>query len=162
VLFLSGCLDHDPIPGGSGESFIAMQADFAGYLSWEAYPVSSADTGHSEGERVVYLNQKPEAGAKTFPVGTILVKVIDGSDIHAMAKRGAGFNLDGAVGWEWFELLLSEGEPVIKWRGASAPEGESYGALPGTTEDSGDSITGDCNVCHGAAANNDYVQSVSF
>lgn len=152
------CLDHDPIPGGGAETFIALQSDFASFRSWEALPVATADTGHSDGERIVYLNEPPTA--VPFPVGTILVKTIDGLDIHAMAKRGGDFNADGAAGWEWFELVLVDDVPVIKWRGETAPEGETYGQLPGQTGDTGDTINGDCNVCHGAAASNDYVMSV--
>ncbi len=43
-----------------------------------------------------------------------------------MVKRGGGFNAEGAVGWEWFELTERDDESVaIKWRGVSAPSGEA-------------------------------------
>ncbi len=159
LLLLAGCLDHDPIPGQQ-DAFVAMQSDFEGYPSWESVTVAAEDTGHPDGARTVYVNEMPEGG-DTFPVGTVIVKEIAGGDIHAMAKRGGGYNADGAVGWEWFELVLSDGAPVIKWRGTEAPEGEAYGALPGSEpEDTGDLVTGDCNTCHGAAVENDYVHAV--
>jgi hypothetical protein len=166
LALLAGCLDNDPIPGGAPASFIALQSDFADFASWEAIPVDTPDTGHPQGDRVVYLNARPEAGAESFPVGTILVKTIDGpggTDIHAMAKRGDGFNTDGAVGWEWFELVRADdGTPVIKWRGETAPAGEQYGRLPGEEADTADTITGDCNVCHGGERANDYVHTVAL
>lgn len=166
MLLLLACLDHSPVPGGEGETFIALQSDFATFRSWPSQGVATADTGHVTGDRVVYLNAEPEAGVTSFPVGTILVKTIQwegGEDVHAMAKRGGGFNPDGAVGWEWFELVSAEdGTPVIKWRGASPPEGESYGSLPGGSTDTADTITGDCNQCHGALAANDFVWTVGL
>ncbi|MDP2307429.1 MAG: hypothetical protein Q8P18_15490 [Pseudomonadota bacterium] len=167
-LLLVACLDHTPAPG-AGESFVAMQADFSGYTSWDAVSIDAAGdgdsglSGHPEGERTVYVNTLPPADAVTFPVGTVIVKSIGGADIHAMVKRGEGFNTDGAVGWEWFELVLAtDGEPVIKWRGEAPPAGETYGSLPGEPVDSGDALTGDCNVCHAARSENDFVHAVSL
>ena len=94
----------------------------------------------------------------------IVVKTIEwsgGTDIHAMAKRGADYNTEGAFGWEWFELVLADdGTPVILWRGAEPPVGEQYGQLPGMSTDTATTVTGDCNTCHGAAASNDYVHSI--
>lgn len=162
LLSLAACLDNTPIPGG--DTFIALQSDFAGFQDWDATDVDSADTGHVAGERVVYLNSAPDPGADAFPTGTILVKTIawsGGLDVHAMVKRGSGFNPDGAVGWEWFELALDDdGTPIIQWRGTEPPAGEAYGTLPGANPDSGATITGDCNTCHASAARNDYVHTV--
>lgn len=164
LLLAAGCLDNTPIPGGDVGTFIALQSDFAGFSQWSATPVSSEDTGHVSGARTVYVNQAPPAGSTTFPVGTILVKTIEwegGTDIHAMAKRGAGFNTDGANGWEWFELMYaSDGTPVIRWRGDVPPTDEEYGQLPGAESDTSDTITGDCNVCHSTDAVNDYVHTI--
>ena len=167
-LALPGCLDHDLAPGADG-SFVAMQSDFAGYASWEAFGVEAGGAenqigGHS-GDRTVYINALPEEGAPgaAFAVGTILLKVaqpVDGSgdtgpDVHAMVKRGDGYN-PGAPGWEWFDLVLSGGVPVINWRGAAPPEGGGYqaGSLDTANPD------GDCNSCHSAAYDNDYVHTV--
>lgn len=158
LLTLSACLDHDPPPGGT-ETFVAMQADFYDFRGWNAVEVEQTDSGHPAGDRVVYINQAATDG---FAVGTILVKTIAtdaGTDIHAMAKRGGGFNADGAVGWEWFELVTADdGTPVILWRGGAPPDGEAYGQLPGQTADTG-APEGDCNVCHSAVAAKDYVHT---
>lgn len=166
MLLLAGCLDHTPVPGGEGDAFVAMQADFADYRSWSALPVGAQDTGHVDGTRVVYLSGAPPADAASFPVGTRIVKTITwsgGTDLHAMVKRGGGFNPDGAFGWEWFELVeADDGTPIIKWRGDAPPSDEAYGQLPGAETDTADTITGDCNVCHGAVAPNDYVHSVAL
>jgi hypothetical protein len=161
ILLLAACLDHDPIPGGDPETFVAMQADFAGYLGWDRVTVGSGDTGHPDGERAVYFSALPQGGSDAFAVGTRVVKVIPGADIHAMVKRGGGYNAAGAVGWEWFELALAtDGSPVIRWRGEVPPDGEAYGALPGAdTADTGLEV-GDCNTCHAAAASNDFVHVV--
>lgn len=167
ILFLAGCLDHDPIPGAAGDSFVAMQSDFTDFRGWEQTPVESGDTGHVAGDRIVYLNTTPATDEATFPVGTILVKTIawsGGMDVHAMVKRGGGFNAEGAPGWEWFELVLSEdGSPVILWRGEVPPDGEAYGQLPGQTADTaGETVEGDCNTCHSIAAANDFVYTVDL
>ena len=56
-------------------------------------------------------------------------------------KRGAGFNADGAAGWEWFQLANGPGDaPTILWRGVGPSDGDAYGA-----------DTGGCNGCHDAA-----------
>ncbi len=163
LLSLLGCLDHAPAPGGSDASFVAMQADFASFASWEAIPLAQADTGHVAGDRVVYINSRPSEGDDVFPIGTIFVKSIaweGGTDLHAMVKRGGGYNDDGARGWEWFELVESErGEPVILWRGETTPEPGSY---RDRDVDTAETVNGDCNVCHGAFSANDYVHSVAL
>ncbi len=160
---LAGCLDNDPLPGG-GDTFIAMQADFAEFSTWSNTDVAQQDTGHVAGDRTVYVNALPAADATSFPVGTMIVKTIDwsgGTDIHAMVKRGGDYNPDGALGWEWFELTLSGDTPVIKWRGEAPPAGEQYQQIPGMSQDSGVTVTGDCNTCHGAEAGaNDYVHTI--
>ncbi len=161
LLLLLACLDHTPAPG-SEASFVAMQSDFAAFERWETVLVTEADTGHVSGDRVVYINNPPSDEASVFPVGTIFVKTIawsGGTDIHAMVKRGGDFNAEGARGWEWFELVYSEeGEPVILWRGEGAPEPGAYGVETDTAE----TVSGDCNVCHGAFAANDFVHSVAL
>ena len=163
LLFLLACAAKAPEDSAAPEVFIAMQADFAGFLDWEALPVSTADTGHVDGERTVYIQRRPPAGAAAFPVGTMIVKTIawsGGLDVHAMAKRGGGFNPEG-VGWEWFELtLLPDGTPVMLWRGAGPPDGEGY---QNQADDSAvDTVSGDCNTCHAAAAENDFVFTVGL
>ena len=67
-----------------------------------------------------------------------------------------GYNATGAPGWEWFELKESAGTPVIVWRGEEPPSGEGYVILG--SEDT--AVDGDCNSCHQAAYDNDYVHEV--
>lgn len=170
-LSLLACLDHDPVPGQEG-SYVAMQADFAGYASWAAFPVEGAAAGHAGDARTVYINRLPEEfpggdpSGTAFSVGTILVKVAErdpadtgatGPEVHAMVKRGGGYN-PGAPGWEWFDLALSGGVPVINWRGEGPPEGGGYqsGAIDTANPD------GDCNACHAAAYDNDFVHTVAL
>jgi hypothetical protein len=155
VVLISAC--GAPAPSSMPSTFIALQRDFEGFESWEAFAWDSAGMGgtHDPGAVTVYLKERPPAGATAFPVGTIIVKVTPPRDatteekIFAMAKRGGTFNANGAAGWEWFELKRStSGAPVIVWRGVGAPAGERYGQTDAS-----------CNDCHGAAADNDSVHS---
>lgn len=144
------------------DSFIAMQADFADFLSWErtAFPAGD-DLGHGAASKSVYLNERPPERATAWPTGTMIVKVAptdDGREIHAMAKRGEGYNVDGAVGWEWFELVLDEGEPVIAWRGTAPPDGQGYGLVGGDT--AAPEVV-DCNACHALAMGSDFTWSLA-
>lgn len=161
LLLLCACLDHELAPGAEGGEFVAMQSDFAGFASWPATEVGDTDTGgHPDGARTVHLSGEAPEDAAEFPVGTRIVKRIvtaEGEDLHAMAKRGAGYNAEGAVGWEWFELAWGDtGEPVIVWRGAAPPDGEGYGTLG--AGDTG--VESDCNTCHAGARTNDFVWSL--
>jgi len=140
----------DAGPSG-GPVFIALQGDFAGYHSWQAFDFGEqeSDTVHIAGHQVVYLKQAPPHGSTTWPQGTLLVKEVtpDGGtqQIFGMAKRGGAFN-PSAPGWEWFELAPDTNPPVFLWRGAEPPMG-AYGEDPNAT----------CDACHGYAASNDYV-----
>lgn len=142
-------------PAASSEptSFIALDRDFADFEAWEVVHLEGAtiDAAHPAGARSVYLNARPPPGRSTWPVGTVLVKV-SAERTLAMAKRGATYNVHGAVGWEWFELTRdAAGTPRIVWRGLGAPVGESY-------EDSDQT----CNACHGAHVVNDSVLTAGF
>lgn len=162
LLLLLGCLDDQLAPGAGADTYIAMQADFAGFASWPSVTLSEPDSGHGAGERTVYLS-RPEGAGETFPVSTVIVKVIEDSNTFAMARRGGDFNADGALGWEWFELdYATDGTPVIRWRGEEPPEGEAYGALPGQDPDTAAATEGDCNGCHMGARANDYVWSIDL
>ena len=71
-------------------------------------------------------------------------------DIFGRVKRGGGYNVGGANGWEWFELKnLDEQQSTIIWRGVGPPVGEMYAGDP----------NGGCNGCHGVASSNDFVLS---
>ena len=162
LLMLLGCLDDALAPGADSDTYVAMQADFADFKQWPSVEVTELDSGHGVGARFVYLS-RPEGDGETFPVGTVIVKVIEGSSTFAMARRGGDFNASGALGWEWFELdYATDSTPVIRWRGEQPPEGEAYGALPGQTADTAAAFEGDCNACHVAARANDYVFTIDL
>ena len=142
---------------------------FRDFHSWYSVPgvgpedagngaVGNGDAGaHTVGPLVSYINQRPPSGSKSFPIGTIIVKEVNAVDltsrqIFAMVKRGGGFDPDGAVDWEWFELRNIDADNVlIVWRGNGPPSGEMYGGNPAT-----------CNDCHGRAKANDYVWTTGF
>lgn len=154
ALCASACLDNKLEPGqevAASGSFLAQQRDFAPYKDWMTFENDvTTDHGGVIGTTTVYLNELPENGQ--FPVGTITLKTSkaansDDITVHAMAKRGKGFNTQGAAGWEYFELLLSKsGAPYILWRGEKPPSGEMYQALPGAKMAS--ATEGNCNDCH--------------
>jgi hypothetical protein len=150
--------DHELGTLEERDSFIAVQKDFEGFEGWNALELegTAVEGIHDDGHRTVYINALPGEGEEQFAVGTIIMKT--GPELHAMVKRGAGFNPDGAFGWEWFELgVANDGTPIILWRGMAPPAGEGYGCTPGTPCDEN---TLDCNQCHVGASANDYVHSI--
>ncbi|MES1205578.1 MAG: hypothetical protein ABUS79_06535 [Pseudomonadota bacterium] len=147
-----------PPPTATPEPFIAFERDLQAFRDWESIDLprgGAQGITHVAGVRREYLNRRPPAGATRFPVGTIFIKELrEGADaghqLFAMVKRGAGYNRDGATGWEWFELRpRTDGSLGIVWRGINAPVGEEYGGDP----------AGGCNSCHGMSAANDFVKS---
>jgi hypothetical protein len=140
--------------------FIAFQCDFSGFESWTAFDLGDdQDDGVTfVGHRRAYINQLPPHGSSTFPVGTIVIKTIaedqeTPGQIFAMAKRGGSYNVQGATGWEWFELLkTTDAPPVIRWRGITPPAGEKYAGIAG----------GACNTCHALGYRNDFVPSTEL
>lgn len=161
IVLLSACLDDRVGPERGEGEFVAFQDDFAPYADWDGWLVASAPVGptHLDGDRWVFANTLPPTGSASFPVGTILVKEARNGpepedwDIFAMVKRGGGFNLLGAYGWEWFELEWVGGVVAIAWRGEEPPELSGYECV--STDPS--APAGDCNACHGNAWANDYV-----
>jgi hypothetical protein len=142
--------------GGSGDGggagiFIAFGKDFAEFRQWPSQSIESPDAQamiHVAGPGMIFINQIPTADGTSFPVGTMIVKMTDSDGkIFARAKRGGGYNRTGALDWEWFELTDSANGVAVKWHGVGPPAGEKYG---------GDPHSG-CNLCHGAAAANDFV-----
>jgi hypothetical protein len=141
-----------PTPPSPNGEFVAFAPDFQGFVGWPSVKLefpSVAGSPHAAGPRTVFINHEPPPGATEFPVGTMMVKRTEADgQLLARAKRGGGYNGSGAVGWEWFELVLSsEGKVAIKWRGFGPPLGEAYGGDP----------TAGCNGCHKLAVANDYV-----
>lgn len=159
---LAGCgqpAAHTPAQDGT---FIALKREFADFTTWEPFPVQEQVDGgnvHLSGARTVYLKARPPAGSTTWPTGTVIVKKMDDMAVDpatgeppplfAMVKRGGSFNASGAVGWEWFGLVMgTDGQPLIEWRGLGPPSNETYGASQAT-----------CNACH-AGAGDDAVMTL--
>lgn len=142
ALALLACVACDAgLPPCEGDEFIAMQSDFEDYERWRRLELDPADPRLGEGPRSVYINALPPRDATSFPQCTMIVKVGEsGPDptgwlMVGMAKRGGGYNADGAEGWEWFDLDLSpSGVPLIDWRGPSPPEGRGYECALGEEE----------------------------
>ena len=149
---------EDVTPPGS--TFIAFAPDFAGFDSWTSFDLGPVDDDGiaTVGTRRAYINRIPPPGSAAFPIGTILVKTIAADTLapgqtFAMVKRGGAYNVQGAIGWEWFELTHGvTPAPVIQWRGITPPAGGAYADCP-------DVVGGSCNTCHQAASDNDFVPS---
>ena len=149
----------DGAPDAGPQMFIAIRSDFEGYASWPSYylgTVPPPDAPDLAGPRTTYVNRLPPAGAKSFPIGTIIVKVIEVQpapetwQLFGMVKRGGGFDTP-ADGWEWFGLSTDhEGRVAIDWRGDGPPPDGSYGGLAASIG---------CVFCHIAAKENDFVQT---
>jgi hypothetical protein len=139
-----------------GSTFIAFGDDFSHFTAWKSFQddVGPSTDPHTMGPRTEYINALPPEGATRFPVGTIIVKVIeDTATIFAMVKRGGGFNADGAVEWEWFELGDNgDGTYAVQWRGVA----------PTSSTDPYTKMGNTCNDCHGGFASNDYVESTKL
>ncbi len=167
ALMLSFCSALAACGGGDGSSdrvFIALQQDFADYASWQKFYFGHEPLeGHPTGPRYGFVKQTLRPGELKYPIGDIIVKVIEVSaepsswDLFAMAKRGGNFNPTGAKNWEFFSLsLATSGVPVIVARGidASDPANSLGHGYAGAT---GNFIR--CNGCHGdpTMAKNDYI-----
>jgi hypothetical protein len=148
--------------------FIALERDFVDYSSW---PQVSLGVGEhvlpdQRGEKTVFINALPQAGDEQFRVGTIIVKTLEVSDsksswqVHAMAKRGGGFNAKGAYEWEFFELQLDDdGDLTVAWRGEQPPEGENYRTTIVAADGSETVVEANCNDCHISAYNDAILTS---
>lgn len=165
VVTTTGCPfwpDHDTPAADDGALFLAQNADFADLAAWPTLVLDDGpvDGGHASASRTIRINALPAPAATAFATGTIVVKEgagADGDEIHAMVKRGGGFNTSGARGWEFFELQrATDGTPLIAWRGEEPPEGEGYGCVSGSCTTT---TTTSCNACHGSAFDNDFVLS---
>lgn len=160
ILFVAACSSAPAAPDTSGPTtFAALASDFQSYPSWTNFYVGDVPDPNGvdlAGARTVYINRVPPPGTTSFPVGTIIVKVIRTSDAPAtwqmfgLVKRGAGFDEQGAPGWEWFGLATSaSNEVVIEWRGDGPPPDGGYGGIANVG----------CVYCHTASKANDYVQT---
>lgn len=162
AVLLIGCgKDTAPKPAesiDSNETFVAFPATFQAFRTWTSFhddgpPNDGTLPVAVLGPRTQYINKLPAHGTKEFPVGTVIVEARESGQmfIFAAAKRGGGFNVNGANNWEWFELTedATSKAVTIQWRGTAPPAG-AYGGMPNTG----------CNDCHMACgAANDYVCS---
>lgn len=147
---LAACATEEP--GQTGDSFLAFSSSFQGFRSWESFhsdgpPDDGTQDPQALGGRMLYINERPPAGALDYPVGTIILEARETGqlNIFAKVKRGGGYNRGGAKDWEWFEIV--EDPITIVWRGLGPPNGESYGGDPNA-----------CNTCHETCgAGHDYV-----
>lgn len=152
-----GCHPHRARKPPQREPFVALETDFQDYDQWTNVDLSNQHAAHTGADAHIYINRFPSRGASEFPVGTILVKSVKDDKqterVFAMAKRGGAFNLEGARGWEWFELARrSDNSMAIVWRGTNSKDGHSYGG----------GSHAQCNGCHEHAIENDFVQATSM
>jgi len=164
ALVLLGCADA---PGGSLSKTItakvgprvAFARDFAGFRMWRRYalPEHTLTEGHeSSPRRFVYVDRLLPADDSPAPLGTAIVKTIEEGppeqwEIHAMVKRGDGYNAEGCVDWEFFNLELDDAGAVsIAWRGRG-DDASAYTDAEGNQRS--------CNSCHVYGAQIDYVFS---
>jgi hypothetical protein len=145
--------------GEIGDSYLPIVSDFQDFRSWPSVLLPAQPARgevHLAAARRVYINRLPPEGATEFPVGTLIVKESEDTDVladrkvFAMAKRvtDGSYNATGARGWEWWELENVDESTVVKvWSGVGPPAGHEYG---------GDA-NGGCNTCHVGADENDFV-----
>jgi hypothetical protein len=143
--------------GTTGGEFVAYASNFDGFHSWSSAPATAPDDAgdglHGVGPLRVYWSASPPHGAKSFPVGTIIVKETEDTDVtkrvvFAMVKRGGDYNASGAAGWQWFSLQDNvDGTVTVLWDLTAPPPGQTYA----------NQAIGDCNGCHAVVKNNDYV-----
>lgn len=154
LLMVSGCaLETEPPVGPR----IALAADFEGFQSWRrvALPEHSITEGHlSSEERYLYIDREAPELPEAFPTGTIVVKTIEIGppeewEIHAMVKRGDGYNAHGSVGWEFFDLRFDARERLsIAWRGLG-DEATAYIDPTGQVRA--------CSECHDLVPDRDFI-----
>lgn len=159
---LTGCLD-DTLPPGEGSTdlqFIPTATDLTGFQDW---PVAVHRTDHAGRPMSLYMNQAVPAEGYEFEKMTMIVKTVeiggamDQWEVHAMVKRGGGYGVHGAPGWEFLNLrVLNTGAVVILNRG----DGTGLGGYSDPAEMSGTDAV--CLDCHGDAGDNDYVMAPEF
>lgn len=156
-LSLVACATEPPAPVGPR---IAFGRDFEGFTGWRAYPLepdSITEAHLSSVNRWVYIDRAPPPAGEPFELGTIVVKAVEDGPpsswvVHAMVKRGGGYNPGGSVDWEFFDLhVRDDGQVDIAWRGTGD------GAAAYIDPLSGDALP--CNSCHALAPESDFVFS---
>lgn len=158
LLLLLACSPEPPAETVR-DPFIAMQSDFADLFEWPRWQVPDIGSthGHQRGEpSYIYVKGEIPEWGEPLALGTIIAKTVERGEpgeweIHAMVKRGGGFNAGGCVEWEWFDLRLNENRvPVVIWRG------EGNEANPGGYGRRLDGTPIGCNDCHAQVPHTDY------
>lgn len=157
ALFAIGCAAEAPAPVGPR---IAFGRDFEGFTGWRAYALDPEPIteGHlSSANRWLYIDREPPPPGEPFELGTVVVKAVEDGPpsawvVHAMVKRGEGYNPDGCVDWEFFDLHLDDDQNVaIGWRGTGDDAAAYIDPLSGEARA--------CNSCHVLGVESDYVFS---
>src|ERR1700685_380799 len=104
-LVLAACaactIGGDAADAGSSGLFLPSTQSFDNFQTWSNAPASAKDDAgdglHGLGPLRVYWNQSPPHGSTSFPVGTIIVKETEETDVtvrtvFAMVKVGGGYN----------------------------------------------------------------------
>ncbi len=140
------------VTDAGAHEFVAAAQDFAPFRSWRAVPLGDEpNSADPPGPRVAFVSRAPDASARSYPIGSIIVKAIENTpsptdwDLFAMAKRGGDFDPSGAVGWEFFLLKLDGDQSIrIVARGTiltpPVDGGMAYGSAGAIF----------CGGCHGA------------
>lgn len=163
ALAVLGCAEDAPAVAKSEVPKVgprlAFARDFQAFLQWRRYalPEDALTEGHdSSPSRFLYVDRVlPPDGTPVEP-GTIVVKTTEEGpphewEIHAMVKRGDGYNPDGCADWEFFNLALDQdGTVAITWRG----QGDDPAAY---VDQQG--VNRSCNSCHVYGSEVDYVFS---
>ncbi|HJL20414.1 MAG TPA: hypothetical protein RMH99_32405 [Sandaracinaceae bacterium LLY-WYZ-13_1] len=139
---------------------IAGARDFAAFRSWRRYHLPEdtlTEVGHhSSPHRYVYVDRALPPEPAPIPLGTLIVKTTEDGppetwDVHAMVKRGDGYNWSGCDDWEFFNLSLdADGAVSIRWRGRG-DDASAYEDAEGHARS--------CNSCHIHAREVDHVFS---
>lgn len=168
---VSDAEEADAVEAGDGPAapFVAFARDFVDFREWSRVEVEGAmlPVGTAPGPTYVYLNRPAPEGARAWPVGTVLLKVVESGPtppdwvVHGMVKRGVPYNRDGLAGWELFELRLDgDARPSVVWRGTGPPSGHGYAARGSDAGPSNIALV--CVDCHSAAWQSDGVLTPAY
>ena len=122
MVFVQSCKDDEEPEPQTNNEFIADDASFSGWESWDLVDTKSvvdpALTGAHAGNdstsvRKIYVknSQKPVDGM--YPIGTLIVKHMKSDAmemITAMAKRGNGFD---AANNDWEYFVIEAGGKIV-------------------------------------------------
>ena len=152
MVFVQSCKDDDEPEPTTNNEFIADDASFAGWDSWDLIDTKNgidpslggAHAGNdSTAVRKIYVKDAQKAVNGAYPIGTLVVKHMKSDSmemITAMAKRGNNFDAANND-WEYF-VIMADGKIVV----------DNGTAMRGST----DLMNGMCVGCH-SKATTDYI-----